>query len=1376
MKRKTLQSLEALFLVLALLTGMVSPALASQTEDSLPAQPAFDDVAEGDWYSDAVAYVVEKGLMIGTGERTFSPQSPTSRGMMVTILHRIEGAPAASPAGFPDVAAGSYCAAAVDWAAENGIVTGHDDGAFCPDLPLTRQQMAAILYRYISGKGYADGLETADLSPYTDADQVDAYAREAMAWAVGAGIILGTGADTLTPNGPSTRAQVAVILMRLDQWTDSRQPEEPAEEQPAQSGTSSGSGGSSSTGGTPSGGSDKTAEDYSITALTVSGTAVAATVCTAGDCTLVVKILSEDGKQVLQTLSIPVTGEQEMGIVSGTLGSAPEGYFQAAAQLQDSGGNALSNPYTCLAYTEAYQDFAALTPEDGRFDGQTVLDFDGDAANNAAQTENFGVLAEGVQTLTGVDAAQAADGSYTLTGDVSLSPGERIYIPGDGSAAVLIQVGSVTDNGDGTITVTADGNAALADFYQFLKVDLTMVSQDDTSSALSGRLAQAAPAAGDGRALARRGDQGDLSTPETPIGITLGASVDTDYFAASAQGSLKIHIKMDYDPKLLGEDYFGCEFSSEIAAEYAITAKVDLVNDGMVAKALGWDDLSLPIVPNQSAPTPVPGLTLNVGISLPLRFSLEASGTISATSTSTSGFTFNTIDGTQNIRKSGSSVEAKIQGKADFSISLQGKLGAGLGEFFEAKVTPSVGLKIGCALAATASAHQGDPSYHACTACVDGTANLALNCTAGISYKLTDKVKGDILNIKIAALELKICDFYLSLNDGNDGNGYFPDGSHFGFGSCPNRVYRVKFVTTQDDKEVSGASVIVEPQMPVCDAPSGATPCYGYYLPGATFTATATLNGVSGSQSFSVTEATTVTIPCQTWMLRVNVMQKEPQGGSPTPLGGAAVTVTGADGTEYTGSTSASTGNAQFQVPNGSYTVLVEAKGFQSVTLSNQKVENHALTIPVTLELEQGKGVLSGVITDGLTNAPIAGAAVKATPSDPSLDTVTTATGGDGSYTMALSAGTYTLTVSKSGYSSASASDVTVAAEQSASQSLSLQPISGSVSGTVTGADDQGTTGPLEAATVTAAPTSGEGSYSAATAGDGTYTLNLPAGEYKITASKDGYSSESTTVTVSAGGSTFSPYLEKSYSGKCGNTAYWTLEKGVLTIYGTGELYRNSQDYAYSWHDYRALIQTVKVGDAITYLDKSAFEGCANLTQVTLPEGLDGIGDRTFKGCASLTSVTIPSTAAYIGAEAFRESGITSIAIPKNVATVGDYAFYCCKNLKSVDMQGSFGGDVAEYAFDGCSSLTSIAIPDGPSQISVMAFHDCTSLRSIFIPTSVKLIYTYSFGNANVTDVYYAGTEEQWNEINRIEESYTHIRPLDGVMIHYNSTGLPSAS
>ncbi len=183
--------------------------------ESQPEPLPFTDVNEGDWFHDAVRYVYDNGLMDGVGDGQFAPNATTTRAQLVTILYRLAGEPDVSgQSDFTDVAAGQWYTDAVLWAAEKGIVNGISDTEFAPSGDLTREQLATILYRYAEGMGY-DVSTQADLSGFPDAGDIQSYATEALSWAVAEGLLQGFEDDSLQPGGTATRAQIATILMRF---------------------------------------------------------------------------------------------------------------------------------------------------------------------------------------------------------------------------------------------------------------------------------------------------------------------------------------------------------------------------------------------------------------------------------------------------------------------------------------------------------------------------------------------------------------------------------------------------------------------------------------------------------------------------------------------------------------------------------------------------------------------------------------------------------------------------------------------------------------------------------------------------------------------------------------------------------------------------------------------------------------------------------------------------------------------------------------------------------------------------------------------------------------------------------------------------------
>ena len=203
-----MKKLISLVLVLAALLSLGSVAFAAGTF-------TYTDYTPNDWYFRYVEKAIANGWMNGVGGQDFDPNGTLNRSMFVTILHRIAGSPApAKAAAFSDVVKGAWYENAVSWAAENGVVTGYEDGRFGVSDPLTREQMAAILFRYATKDGAPVTLEE-NLTGFSDNAEISSYAVTAMNWAVGQGILAGSG-TALMPKGTSTRAQAATVLVRFD--------------------------------------------------------------------------------------------------------------------------------------------------------------------------------------------------------------------------------------------------------------------------------------------------------------------------------------------------------------------------------------------------------------------------------------------------------------------------------------------------------------------------------------------------------------------------------------------------------------------------------------------------------------------------------------------------------------------------------------------------------------------------------------------------------------------------------------------------------------------------------------------------------------------------------------------------------------------------------------------------------------------------------------------------------------------------------------------------------------------------------------------------------------------------------------------------------
>lgn len=201
----------SVLLTLCLVLGML-PGVAFAASST-----GFTDVAASDWYSEAVQYVSRKGMMSHTGAGAFEPNSTTTRGMIATILYRLEGSPAYLSAGYTDVPTSEWYYPGVAWTKTYNVVNGYGGGKFGPNDPITREQLAQMLFRYSQYKKYNTSM-TGDLTKYSDANKISSYdAQMALSWAVGKNLISNVGDGRLDPQGNATRAQVAAILMRYDE-------------------------------------------------------------------------------------------------------------------------------------------------------------------------------------------------------------------------------------------------------------------------------------------------------------------------------------------------------------------------------------------------------------------------------------------------------------------------------------------------------------------------------------------------------------------------------------------------------------------------------------------------------------------------------------------------------------------------------------------------------------------------------------------------------------------------------------------------------------------------------------------------------------------------------------------------------------------------------------------------------------------------------------------------------------------------------------------------------------------------------------------------------------------------------------------------------
>lgn len=269
---------------------------------------------------------------------------------------------------------------------------------------------------------------------------------------------------------------------------------------------------------------------------------------------------------------------------------------------------------------------------------------------------------------------------------------------------------------------------------------------------------------------------------------------------------------------------------------------------------------------------------------------------------------------------------------------------------------------------------------------------------------------------------------------------------------------------------------------------------------------------------------------------------------------------------------------------------------------------------------------------------------------------------------------------------------------------------------------------------------------------------------------------------------------EATIIGKCGDNLTWTLTSdGVLTIDGTGKMfdYNSVPPYNISPWYHNTNITTLIVKEGVTSIGDYAFLGCYKISNISFPNSLTSIGYSAFDPCSGLTEITLPENLIYLGGYSLTSGNFSSISIPIGITSIEKYTFANCKKLKSVSLpdtltsigEGTFNQctsldsfnipknvvDIGRYAFWNCTSLKHIEIPSGIPQINEGTFDNCSSLKSISIPSSVVSIGESAFYGCNsLEDVYFSGTQSQWENISVANYQNT---ALENATIHYQSTG-----
>lgn len=716
------RKLISLLLVVSLLIGFPpTGGIAASNTNMLP----FTDVKTSDWFYEPVQYVNEQGLMTGTGTNLFSPQLATTRGMIVSILHRMEGSPAASSSAFIDVTAGQWYSDAVNWAASNGIVGGFEDGSFRPDDPITREQMASIMYRYSDHKGY-DVTDTASLSKYTDSDQVSEYAKDVMKWAVGSGLLSGRGDNLLAPQGQTTRAEAATILMR-----------------------------------------------YCKDLVLESGEMITITFDSNGGSNVPSQTVNKGGK-VKEPNEPTREGYDFVGWK-----------IENSSDFFDFSSMNVFNNLTLIAQWNI-KDFDAAYKE---FMDKDIYDFDADRVLQADESDtkdNFAVVEDDVElikdneTTNQVVSANKDTGVYVISNisdEVrSLKNGDKFMIVSDSNVDnnISVIVDSISCNGNTATITSAGGN--IEDFYEYIQIDdeyavseENMQSEEDVAGGESndGELHLGAVESNEiifvGSGVQLEGTEG--KTYSHKIVWPEGAKEEDSILHGQTDMGLSFTVVVEYDKVTFGKDYLRCDNIGNFSLSNDYT--INFINASKEQKVKLFP-VNLPIGTT--------GVSVVGDISLVFNCSGSIKGEFDSAYSKNVGFRFTTEEGFSSINDTvADNVSAKVNAKASVNVGVAPSIGLMLVSVLDGRLTGEIGAEA----SVTGEKDLLHPdSTHLCFLCFDGDIDLY----AQLGVLLQAHLVGQDLTIykedNLIKATYPLGTFYCSfLNENGE--------AEFGWGECP---------------------------------------------------------------------------------------------------------------------------------------------------------------------------------------------------------------------------------------------------------------------------------------------------------------------------------------------------------------------------------------------------------------------------------------------------------------------------------------------------------------------------------------------------------------------------------------------------------------
>lgn len=729
----------------------------------------------------------------------------------------------------------------------------------------------------------------------------------------------------------------------------------------------------------------------------------------------------------------------------------PEHYY-VTVDLYDDQENKLCNTYVSIEKTSLYKIYDSKTTND--FDEKLVVQFAEEI------NDNFAVLNEDVKHIistnstnilsittipvisdngNGDESVLSVDNRiYTFTNPddnlKEIKSGDIIYVE---DTTYLFKVDSIIKN-NYEIIITESDDVDLTDFYQYIKVDMDICNKQENNNPnyeTNGTILDASPSF-----------QINPSIKWTP----------KEWLELSGELSLKgqFHLKIEYDIKLFEKDYLLVETTAELEAKFTagVSVSTDNIDPDDSIKA-EYDILKIGV------PTPIAGLTIEIKPSIPIELEAKASGNFEATFNMSTGFSYSSYDGIQNVDKKQGSIKLNLQGETSAKVGPKLKIAVAFcKKAFEANINASFGVKFTAQTNEIGVELTNSEDKHGCNLCIEGTAKWYAEIYAAAKYSIIKKVlESDIGKWCIVKFEGDFPispNFYISLLNSRDS--YFEGKIKFGWGNCPNTCYRTNFIVKNADGEEIKDILINVKHDRTGILRTGKSP-FNVYLYKGVYTASADINTDKIQKSVNVTSA------AQNIILTANSRNGDVYGKIIDSITGEAVKnaniVISQNNINITSTQSDSDGSFRVKLADGIYLIKISKENYQTyqdyVTISNAVTSYLQTTKLVPIENNSKRGGFSGRIVDSLTGEPLNNVRIKLRegwnhPDQGNIiDVLYTNENGEFKYELkkflginiGLKPGEYTLTAEKDGYTKTSYCISVVADVEKSGQNFSMSPI-----------------------------------------------------------------------------------------------------------------------------------------------------------------------------------------------------------------------------------------------------------------------------------------------------------------------------------------------